>query len=201
MDQAQRDEYYKRYEEIRAFITRAFYDVFILEAIDNFNSAITSGERAFIRPSFLVFRHLSQVIMEDLALSIWKIYNDEDSNANTIQNLNNFMHNKSIKESIQLPSTKLHLSKELKATIDDMKNMRNQFIAHLDRDHFHFRIPVKDLRKVIYALRDMLNSLCCKEIDTRVKPLDDDTLSSMHNDIVTGTELMLNGGSWPVASS
>lgn len=200
MEQAKRDEYYKRYEEIRAFITRAFYDIFILEALESYNTEISSGKKVFKRPSFLVLRHLCQVVMEDLNLSICKIYKDDDPKANTIRHLNNYMH-KALGELVEIPSIKLHLSQELDATTDDMKKMRNQFIAHLDNDHLHFLIPIKDITKVLYALRDMLNGLCIKEIDAKVEPLDDDTLSSMHNDIVIGTELMLNGGSWPVASS
>lgn len=200
MDQSLRDEYFRRYTEIKSFVIRAFYDVFILEAVESYNTEISSGKQVFKRPSFLVLRHLCQVVIEDLNLSICKIYTDQDHKANTISHLNTFMHNKSIKESIELPCIKLHLSKELDATTDDMKNMRNQFIAHLDNDHLHFLIPIKDITEVLYALRDMLNGLCIKEIDARVEPLDDNTLSSMHNDIVTGTELMLNGGSWPIAS-
>lgn len=201
MDQSLKEEYFKRYSEINSFIIKAFYDVFILEGIESNNSEILQEKKAYIRPSYLVIKHMSQVIMEDLAMSICKIYTDQDSKANTILHLNQFMHNKSFKESIKLPSIKLHLSNELEATLGDMKKMQNQFIAHLDKDHLHFLIPIRDITKVLYALRDMLNGLCIKEIDAKVEPLDDDTLSSMHNDIVIGTELMLNGGSWPVASS
>lgn len=198
MDQSLKDEYFKRYSEIKSFVIRAFYDIFILEAFESYNTEISSGKIVFKRPSFLVLSHLCQAVMEDLNLSICKIYTDQDSKANTISHLNQFMHNKSDKESIELPCVKLHLAKELEAAIGDMKKMRNQFIAHLDNDHLHFLIPIKDITKVLYALRDMLNGLCIKEIDARVEPLDDDTLSSMQNDIVTGTELMLNGASWPI---
>lgn len=201
MEQSLRDEYVKRYNEIYSFILKAYYDAFILEEIDTFNAAIKQGKRMFTRPSFIVLRHLCKVVMEDFSLTIWKIYKDEDKKANTIWHLNNYIHNESIKNSIELPGVKLHLSKELDAAIANVDKIRNQYIAHLDNDHDHFSIPIKDITKVLYTLRDMLNGLCIKEIDARVEPLDDDTLSSMHNDIVTGTELMLNGGSWPVASS
>lgn len=139
--------------------------------------------------------------MEDLALSICKVYTDQNktgNEANTLFQLNSFIYKKIPKQTIQLPKVKKKLDKELETTIDQLKGMRNQFIAHLDNNHSHYSIPIKEIRKVLYALRDMLNGLCCKEIDTRVEPLDDNTLISMQNDILTCTEFMLNGGTWPL---
>lgn len=201
MDQTVRDAYFKRYEEIRAFIVKSFYDLFILEGIESYNAEIQQRKKEYIRPAYIVIKHLCQVVMEDLALSICKVYTDQSkkgNEANTLFQLNSFIYGRIPPKTIQLPKVKKKLDKELETTIDQLKEMRNQFIAHLDNNHSHFSIPIKEIRKVLYALKDMLNGLCIKEIDARVEPLDDDTLISMQNDIIIGTKVMLNGGAWPI---
>ena len=128
MDQSLKDEYFRRYTEIKSFVIRAFYDIFILEAFESYNTETSSGKKSYIRPSYLVVKHLCQVVMEDLALSICKVYNDQSKKgheANTLFQLNSFIYTKFYKD--QVPKVKKKLADEIVTTLIRIKEMGHQF--------------------------------------------------------------------------
>ena len=121
--------------------------------------------------NFYVVGHICELLKADLALTIWKIYLDNDKKANTIKNLNNYICTAYSKTKVP---TKL--PKHYNESLENLCEARSQFIAHNDVSKCDTKVSMNELYNILDEIRKIYNSLCDKSIDNRVVHiLDSDT--------------------------
>lgn len=172
MDTRTDDEYFNRYNELLAFISRAYYDIYVLEEFDRVNSLIQSGEKAFYSGTHQLLEQLCRLVKEDLALIICKVYSDQakaDHTVNTLKLFNNFIQTRYSKTEIVLPRQKMSLSKESESILPKIIDMRNQYLAHIESKRVHSSISINAMKIIISELQTMLNALCIPEMDSRAQ--------------------------------
>lgn len=79
------EKYYRRYEDICSLILMAYHDLYLIQTIDEIKPTHTSIGGSTLH----VLSHICELAKADLALTIWKIFLDGNSNkANTLNTLN-----------------------------------------------------------------------------------------------------------------
>ena len=143
------DDYFVRCDNLYYLILKAYTDKFLLEAIELCNKNIENNNECFGKRSFNVLVHITELIKSDLALSVWKICEDKNPKANTLNRLNNFMRNAQIgkKASPNLPS-------RYDAICSDLTNIRKMSIAHGDVCQSKICINIADLNDMLNEIKD-----------------------------------------------
>lgn len=152
------DVYFERCNELYHLILKAYIDKNLIKTIE--------VKRSKMEKNFYVVGHVCELLKADLALTIWKIYLDNDKKANTIKNLNSYIcttYSKT-KASTKLPK---HYNESLK----NLCEARSQFIAHNDISKCDTKITMNELYKILDEIRKIYNALCNESIDDRVIPI------------------------------
>lgn len=197
MDEKYIEEYTNRYNELLAFISKAFYDLFVLEELERFNERIRNGEKAYYKTSHGVIQHICQVLKEDLALSICKSFSDQADaghEVNTIPLFNIYIRKNFNNSNIELPKCKMNLSKDMEQSMKKIVSLRKQFLAHIDTDRYPVLVQTNDMRAVLFELREKLNALCIHKINPNVQPLTEEALNQMRFEISHGLGYLLENG-------
>ena len=158
------NEYYKRYIELQTLVIGAYKDVFSLHAIEDLRKI------GFFDESNNSFAsHICELLKMDLCSTIWKLHYDDNSKANTLNSFKSqYMKTKCI------PTTNISTSVKNAIII-----LRKQYIAHNDKEKTITSLLISDLHNTLNQLKDMLNALCDKNIDSRVEVLTDQQIDEL----------------------
>ena len=160
------DDYFVRCDNLYYLILKAYTDKFLLEAIELCNKNIEKNNECFGKRSFNVLVHITELIKSDLALSVWKICEDNSPKANTLKRLNNFMRNAQMKK-----KASPKLSQKYKSIRSDLEKIRNMSIAHEDVCQSKICINIADLNDMLNEIKDKYNAFCDTAIDDRVQQI------------------------------
>lgn len=164
MEDKDREEYYTRCSRIRYWLLRAYKNYGILNAMSNHNDAVAAG--VYERCPNMIYKHICELTQTDLAFCIWKIYLDNDSNANTIRHLQKFLVDRG-----QLYKVRLSLSKEVSPVVKQIRDARNKFLAHDDITRENITIDMRLAEKALGEIVEMYNGFCNRDIDFRINPI------------------------------
>lgn len=116
-----------------------------------------------------ISNHFVVLVQKDLALTLWKIYYDTDSKANTVPKFRNTI-NKLLRDSgcegKQVKQEKINKSIE-----DKLKAVRRQFLAHVDMKRNDSRIEICELKELL--------DIICREFNRVCDVIDDDKISQI----------------------
>ena len=137
------EQFYRNYNELYTMIKQCYCEVAILEAYielqkdrpDLYNKVINISNQ-------FVF-----LLQKDLELTLWKIYYDNDSKANTIPKFRNTVND--ILRNCNCPDKQVKKQKGNRKTEETVKIMRRQFLAHTDMTRFNCICEVVDDDQVI----------------------------------------------------
>jgi len=160
------EEYYSRYDNLSNMIIRAYTMLYLIEEID-------VPSEPFLSDKFNVIGYVDQILRYMLGLTIWQICYDEDSDANTLQHLHNFIDGNRAKKP----------KKALGKLREDINCIRNEYLAHNDVKKSGTKISIDDISELLDVLRKWLNSLCHPEFDVRVSEITEDFLKSLKEEI------------------
>ena len=162
------EEYYRRYEDICSLILMAYHDLYLIQTIDEIKPTHTSIGGSTLH----VLSHICELAKADLALTIWKIFLDGNSNkANTLNTLNSFLRTQCGIKSI------MQNSLSCSSVEKDIRTIRKQMLAHNDVEKEPVKINIADMEKALFELRDKLNALCFPDVDERVCQIEDVNLN------------------------
>lgn len=154
------EQFYRNYNELYTMIKQCYCEVAILEAYielqkdrpDLYNKVINISNQ-------FVF-----LLQKDLELTLWKIYYDNDSKANTIPKFRNTVND--ILRNCNCPDKQVKKQKGNRKTEETVKIMRRQFLAHTDMTRDDNRIEVSDMCELLDVM--------CKEFNWICEVVDDD---------------------------
>ncbi len=162
------DEYYSRYADLCNEVGRAYCAVHILDFFDRVKNVKYNNDD----PRYKIIDYLNYLSKQDLCLTVWKIYFDDSTKANTVKRLHEYLHSIGIDKSI-----KLRLSPETKNIKKSVNSMRKKYIAHLDVDRDVQSVDMELLTKAFLEIVEMLKGLYDPSIDDRVKEISELTIS------------------------
>ena len=142
------DYYSKIYNRIYETIIAGYLDYYLLEFYDR-QDENTKDEQS----RHFVLHHLSNLIMRDLCLNLWKICYDEDQESCTLSNLNTYLRKNNINSLYNKSAYIKHMAK-------DIEEARNKYVAHLDRDSTENKIAISSMKQLLDDAKDALNMLC-----------------------------------------
>jgi len=187
-----KDEYYSLCEELYHLILKAYIDKALLEAIEMNNSVIKQSLMVMERRSFNVLGHICELIKSDLALTIWKVYFDNDGKAGTLKKLSRLLRN-----SFNTATDNNHfakLSKKYSGIQLELNILRNEFLSHNDQRKSGAKIELSDLYSVLDELKEMYNSLCDTSVDKRVRKITPQDTGAISFNSVLGFTQIIQGG-------
>ena len=109
------------------------------------------------------------LLQKDLELTLWKIYYDNDSKANTIPKFRNTVND--MLRNCNCPDKQVKKQKGNRKTEETVKIMRRQFLAHTDMTRDDSRIEVSDMSELLDVM--------CKEFNCICEVVDDDQVVGM----------------------
>ena len=191
-------KYFRKYEELRCLLERAYVDIYSLEEIENYNKSAQNDGYFLTNSSFRVLGHISELLKTDLGLTICKVYTD-DGKVNTIKKLSTYIHQNcsNIVDVSSLP--KMGLSQELCKVESHLTKLRNSFLAHNDDKKTHTSIQLAEMVSVVEELRRKLNRLCFVDLDSRATEITDQNLQSIKLDVSFGLGMMIHRSTFPLS--
>lgn len=177
--------YYDRYTELQSLIINAYKDFYILKEFDHYNNQVSKGTLALPKCSFSVVKHICQLVLLDLGLTLWKL-TDGDSESNTLKSINTYLrteHHKLCNYSYSAPT---------KHTLKVLDDIRNEYLAHNDIDKTGIEISVSSLKAALDDVKDHLNSLCYSDIDSRVQIIENQIIFKESYEMQLGLAVLLN---------
>lgn len=162
------NEYYTRCEELYHLILKAYIDKSIIVATEQ-ESVKHLADNSFESRKSDVLGHLIELAKNDLALTVWKIYCDNDNRANTLKHLNAYLNSKEI-----CLHKKTKLSQKFDDLISELDAFRKKFLAHNDSGRTNVSLPLSELYLVLDEIRNIYNDLCSPFIDDRVQKIKDE---------------------------
>ena len=104
----------------------------------------------------MVAEHYIKLMQRDLALTIWKIKIDTNSNANTVSQFRNKINQLMKNNNLCVKQVKaIKLDKKIR---DDINYIRSRYLAHTDMNRQDSKIEISDLKKhwMIFALSSII---------------------------------------------
>ena len=192
------EEYYRRYEELRCLLERAYVDIYALQEIEHYNESVQKDGHVLPRSSFDVLGHICELLKADLGLTIWKIYFDENPKANTIKSFLSYICKNcaNLVNGLHLPKTSL--PKELRDTEKQLSILRKKHLAHNDAEKQHTTIKISELISITEHLRTVLNGLCFSDIDKRATVITDQRLLKIRCSVSLGLGMMIYRNTFPI---
>lgn len=157
------EKYVEWYEDLCSEIGRAYQDALIIQSIEELNKKNVNVNH----PGYFIIYHLCELSKRDLALSLYKIWFDENSEER-IHNFNCFLH----KEFNSQKNIPLKLSvKDNSPLVHSLKNIRDKYLAHLDSKRDETPVDVNALIQLLQEISEILNNIVDCTIDDRIKPI------------------------------
>lgn len=176
------DEYINRYEKICDEIGRTIVSVGILRCLGQF-SEVDINRRD---PRYKIIIHLCELAKRDLVLTVWKLYFDSDSKANTVRSLKRYLYSIGYKK-----DCKMKLSKEVSLIEKPLRKLRSEYLAHIDSNIDYNTVSIELVVKAFYEIVEMAKCLCDANIDDRAKPISDISIKITEYELQRGLFLML----------
>lgn len=196
------EEYYRRYEELQCLLERAYVNIYALQEIEHYNESVQNGGHVLPKSSFDVLGHICELLKADLGLTIWKIYFDENpkAKANTIKSFLSYICKNcaNLVNGLHLPKTSL--PKEFSDTEQQLKTLRNEYLAHNDTEKQHTTIKISEMIAITEHLRKVLNGLCFSDIDKRATLITDQRLLKIRYSVSLGLGMMIYRNTFPIAA-
>lgn len=183
------DGYFERCNGLYCMILRAYVDKALLVTMENSTKSENGGSMQLEKRSYHVLGHICELLKYDLALTIWKIYIDNNAKANTIKHLNGFVHKLGVEN-----KKSTNLSKEHEAVCNDITSMRHAFLGHNDLKKCNKKIDVKTMYDILDEIKEMYNALCDSAIDDRVARVEEKDMSGINLNAFLGLFPMIQGG-------
>ncbi len=186
------EEYFKRYSELRDLIVAGYVDYYVLNSAEDYNRMVQNGHKSLPKDSFNVVGHVLEVIKTDLGMILWKL-TENSSDSNRIGTLEQYLKRKySLVSSISFsPKTKRIIQKSL-------TEIRNDSLAHNSLEKRKASITIESLKEVLDEICKKFNSLCYKQIDDRVKPIEDMDKHTLNAHVKLGIHWMLVNSALPL---
>lgn len=156
---------FRNYNELYALILCCYKDISILKAYEKLQKE--NKDLYDMVPH--ISNHFVVLVQKDLALTLWKIYYDIDSNANTVPKfrnaINELLRNKGC-GSKQVKQEKINSN-----ISNTLGTMRRKFLAHADMKRNGSKIDICELK-------DLLDKIC-KEFNKICEVVDNDKISGI----------------------
>ena len=178
---ARDEEYYEVYTEISELLLRAYYDVTVYQGI--IDSAVVVQRMS--SESQGVISHYSDLLKDDLGLSLWKIH-DKGKDVYNIHYLENYLASKYEKRQNYKYSAEINSMLE-----NDLRQIRKVRLAHNLKNKGEASIEVSTLRKALDETRERLNKMCYPDLDDRIVPVDDAKLFALSMSAGLGVRRLL----------
>lgn len=123
------------------------------------------------------------LLQKDLELTLWKIYYDNDSKANTIPKFRNTVND--MLRNCNCPDKQVKKQKGNRKTEETVKIMRRQFLAHTDMTRDDSRIEVSDMSELLDVM--------CKEFNCICEVVDDDQVVGMSKMKLENKNIVVEG--------
>lgn len=183
------DEYFERCNGLYCMILRAYVDKALLVTMENSTKSENDGSMQLGKRSYHVLGHICELLKYDLALTIWKIYIDNNTKANTVKHLNGYMYK------LKMGTKKsVNLSHNYDAVCDDIESMRHAFLGHNDLKKCNKKIDVKTMYDILDEIREVYNALCDPAIDDRVTRVEEKDVGGINLNAFLGLFPMIQGG-------
>lgn len=156
------EQLFRNYNELYESILRCYQEISVLEAYETMQKQQMDLYKRVCHISNL-FVLLSQ---KDLALTIWKIYLDTNTNANTVAKFRNTI-NTLLKNSGYEDRT-VKKEKINKNIVNKLTMMRRQFLAHTDEMRGDSIIQICELKNLLDDICREFNRVCDVIDDDRV---------------------------------
>lgn len=161
------EQLFRNYNELYSLILQCYKDISML---DGYRRLQTKRQELY-NNALNISNHIVRLLQKDLALTIWKIYYDVNSSANTIPKFRNAI-NKELKNSgnghKQVKKEKIDQEKANKLGL-----MRRQFLAHADMTRNDSKIEIGDLKNILDAICKEFNDVCSVIDDERISSISD----------------------------
>lgn len=152
----------RNYNELSVLILYCYKDISILKGYEE----LQNKKKDLYEMVSNISNHFILLVQKDLALTLWKIYYDTDPNANTVSKFRNTV-NKLLRDSgcecKQVKQEKINKSIET-----TLKELRRQFLAHVDMKRSNNRIKICELKELLDVI--------CKEFNRVCDAIDDDRI-------------------------
>lgn len=158
---------YRNYNELYDMILQCYRNISILNVYKELQTEKTETYNMYSNIS----NHLIRLVQKDLALTIWKMYFDTNTKANTIPKFRNTI-NKRLRE-FDNGHKKIYKSKFNADTIKKLECMRMKFLAHTDMTRSNNRIEISDLMEILDTMCNEFNNICSVIEDERVNGITD----------------------------
>lgn len=157
-----RNEYEKRAKEIQSVFINAYFDYYHLRSLEPYLEKFqpkTDEEGALLLPARNFVNSVVRAIQEEFILIVCSLENDVNG-ANSVHQLKGKLH--IFLDNFDLYSKKLfRLKKKDKSNI---KDVRNQAIAHIDFDNICDKVSIEKVKNKIDLLKKCFNSCLFDEM-------------------------------------
>ena len=188
-------EYFRRYNELEQLIKCGYMDFYILKGIGEYNTIVSEKQKSLPKGSTLVFEHITEVLKQDFALTIWKL-TENSPDANRIGTLEQYL-----RQNYNMVST-IALSQKTKKLIQrELSTIRRDGLAHNSIIKSSVSIPITSLKDALDDVKNKFNSLCFPQIDDRIRPIMDAELYTMGFHVGVGVHWMIDHSAVPLYES
>lgn len=142
---------FRNYNELYALIMCCYKDFSLIEAYGRLQKEKKDSYERVANIS----NHFVVLMQKDLALTLWKIYCDNDPNANTVPKFRNAILRNSSSTQKQVEKVKTKNDIE-----DKLKMMRRQFLAHTDMNRSGSKIEICELKEMLDTICGVFNKVC-----------------------------------------
>lgn len=171
----------RNYNELYSLIMQCYRDVSILE----FYMELQAKEFELYKRLPNIGNHIVRSTQMELALTLWKVYFDKDSKANTIPKFRNSINSKLL--DCGNGGKKIRREKIAKDVEEKMNLIRMKFLAHADMTRSNSRIEISDLSKLLAIMCKEFNNICSVIDDERVNSISETKVALQ--DIILRDEL------------
>ena len=179
------EEYYKRYINLFNLIRQAYLDEYFLNSIENFKDDLPHEINWDVHSYVFVVSHICELVKRDLALTLWKIFYDDNGKANTLKGLKKYLFTQYQKQ------IKYKETANIRNIRTQISAARNSFIAHNTLANTTLSLQCVDLINALHDIRLFFNMLCLPDIDSRVKPISETQIYNISFQEKFGFERML----------
>lgn len=193
MAAAQNEEYRQMYWNLFDLLQKAYMDRYLLEELSKYNEEIKQHENAYKTYSYSVIGHLFILLKNDLCLTLWKIYFDNDGDALTISKLNQHLRQ------ITGENYESKISKHLRIYDKAIDTVRDQYLAHNDKEKENVRVKLSDLYAIMDEICILLNGMCKRDVDSGVMLFSENTKKALKKRCTQGLANMIYHNDQPIA--
>lgn len=156
------EQLFRNYNELYEMIICCYKDVSILTGYETLQKDMRDAYN--MAPT--ISNHFVLLLQKNLALTLWKIYFDKNQDANTVPKFRNAINELLRSTSCQGKQVK---KEKINGNVESkLKQLRRQFLAHVDMTRSDSRILICELKDLLDAICREFNNICDVIDDDRV---------------------------------